>query len=442
MTEATRTPFAAAFRVDGRATLFVVILLLALVSLAPFSDLSTVDSAELGEGKDIWTYAAFAILAATAGMAVWRSDRPAIQSLQNPSYLALAAWIGVSCLTSQDPTTSIKRAAMLSFVVICAGSLFLLPRDRSQLARLLSFTALVVVGLSYFGVIFLPQYAIHQAMDLTEPLLAGDWRGSFAHKNLASAVFSVLAFVGLFVGSERRFEGLLIFVLAILFVVASGGKSSLGICVVTIMVSYLAARTQNIALWLALVFSPLALLNLLGVGSVVWPSLSELSAALPLDNSFTGRTDVWSFALPKAGDALLVGHGFLAFWNTDALRYGMEQTTTWAGFAAHAHNGYLDAVLSMGLPGLFLTIVAFVVKPASDIRRVLARSHEPALCLLFMQIWLFSLYLNALESFFFDRASPSWIAFLFAVFGAHYLARFRIVDWSGNWLGESRRTSV
>jgi O-antigen ligase len=427
MTSAATTFSPPSSPIDWRGALFIAILAVGLVSFAPFPDLSAIESAQLTQGNDFWIYVAFTVLAVASGLAVWRTDKPALKSLMTPSYLALAGWIGVSCLTSQDPTTSIKRAALLGFVVICTASLFLLPRNRDDLTRLLSWIALLILALSYLGVVFFPQYAIHQAADLNEPQLAGDWRGLFGHKNMASAVFSVLAFFGLFVRWERRFVGWLIFILSIVFVIASGGKSSIGICALTIVVSFLAARANNIVLWVAIVFSPLAALNLLGVGSVLWPALSEYSAMLPLDASFTGRTDVWSFALPKAAESLLFGHGFLAFWNTEALRYGMEQTTTWAGGAAHAHNGYLDAIISMGLPGLFLTLAALVIKPVRDFRRGLALNDEPALTLLFMQIWLFSLYLNCFESFFFDRANPSWIALLFALFGAHYLAEFRIV---------------
>jgi O-antigen ligase len=175
-----------------------------------------------------------------------------------------------------------------------------------------------------------------------------------------------------------------------------------------------------------LVGAPVAGLNLLGIGSVIFPAVGSLIAALPLDSSFTGRADIWSFALPKALETPIFGHGFSAFWNTAAMMYGSESSYEWASQASHAHNGYLDAVLSMGFPGLFLVIAAFVIRPALDIRRALARGEEPALTLLFQQTWMFTLYLSAFESVFFNRAHPSWVTFLFAVFGLHYLAGFKV----------------
>nr|WP_255608627.1 O-antigen ligase [Methylosinus sp. Sm6] len=410
-----------------RAALFCAILLVAWITFKPFSDLASPDTLELADGRDVELYAAFGLMAAASAFFVWRSDRAGLASLATPFNLALAGWIAVTCVASADPTTSLKRVVMQICAAVCCLALFLLPRDRAELARLVGLVALVIVGLSYFGVLFLPELSIHQATDIGEPQLAGDWRGLFGHKNISSAVFSILSFVGLFVlRAGRPTEGWLIFVLSLVFVFASGGKSSTAICLTTILLSFVAARVRNGALWWMIVVTPLALLTVFGLGSVVFPQMKALAAALPLDASFTGRIDIWTFAVPKALEKPIFGHGLGAFWNTAELRFGGDDTNVWAGNAAHAHNGYLDAVLAVGLPGLVLLIAALIVQPAGDARRVLARGDEPALALMFLQIWMFGLYLNALETIYFDRANPSWIAFLFAVFGLRYLAEFKI----------------
>jgi len=420
----TQTPTA----LDARAALFVAILLVAWTSFPPFPDLGTNDSVSVGDGTFVLIYAAFAMMGSVAAVMIWRTDGPALRCLLTPSYMALAIWIGFTCVTSQDAGASLKRLIMLGFVTICCAALALLPRNRDQFALLLALVASIIIFLCYFGVIFAPQYSIHQATDLGEPQLAGDWRGLFGHKNIASAVFSILSFVGIFVlRAGRPVVGSTIFVLSIIFVLASGGKSSIGICLATIVASFLATCTSDVMLWSLIVFAPLVLLNVLGVGSVLSPTIASLAAGLPMDATFTGRTDIWAFAAAKASETLVFGHGMGAFWGSQALLFGPEQSTVWAGGAAHAHNGYLDAVISMGLPGLVATVAALVVQPARDVRRAFARGDEPALALLFLQIWIFSLYLNSLESFFFDRGHPSWVALLFAIFGMRYLSTFRVL---------------
>ncbi|MBV9064736.1 MAG: O-antigen ligase family protein, partial [Methylobacteriaceae bacterium] len=226
----------------------------------------------------------------------------------------------------------------------------------------------------------------------------------------------------------HRQAGIGIAAASAIFVLFSGGKSSTLLCALAALLSLAIWRAQGRFVWFLLIAAPLILLNLFGPGSVIFPEIASSLASLPVDATFTGRTDVWRFALAHVSDHLAIGHGFSAFWNTASLRFGIEDNTIWAGNASHAHNGYLDAVLSMGLPGLALTLIAFVIAPARDLYRGRHRAADPALTLMLMQIWLFGVYLSSLESFFFDRSNAIWITFLFAVFTIRYVAMFRVSE--------------
>ena len=98
----------------------------------------------------------------------------------------------------------------------------------------------------------------------------------------------------------------------------------------------------------------------------------------------------------------------------------------WAAHAAHSHNGYLDTTLAMGVPGLALLIAVLVIAPLRNFQAADRGGNNGPLAMVLLRIWLFGLYLSSLESFFFDRADPIWFTFLVAVFGLHYLARFRV----------------
>ena len=81
----------------------------------------------------------------------------------------------------------------------------------------------------------------------------------------------------------------------------------------------------------------------------------------------------------------------------------------------------------MGLPGLVLLIVVLVIVPLAELPgRPIAAAMAGRWRWRCLRIWLFGLYLSSMESFFLDRADPTWITFLLAVFGLHYLARFRV----------------
>jgi O-antigen ligase len=174
-----------------------------------------------------------------------------------------------------------------------------------------------------------------------------------------------------------------------------------------------------------MLLTPLLVLLLLGVGTIMSEGLAEIAKMLPLDSSFTGRTEIWEFSLQSLRLRLATGYGFEAFWGTDAIR-NVPQGMEWAEYASHSHNGYLDTALSMGLPGLSLLIVVLVIVPLRNFQAADRGGNNGPLTMALLRIWLFGLYLSSLESFFLDRADPTWFTFLLAVFGLHYLARFRV----------------
>ena len=409
-----------------RGVLLLAAVLLAWISLHAFESLGTPASLELSSGKDGLTYLCFFVLAAAAVLLAGSRGLAALRALGTGPMLALGGWLVVTSLISDDPGTSLKRLVLTGLVVTLAASPMLLADSQTQLARLLATAMTIVLVLCYGGVLLVPDLAVHQATDLGEPLLAGDWRGTFSHKNDAAAVLSLFVFLGLFVArSGARAWGFGLAGAALLFMLFAGGKSALALVGLTLAIVALARRCGSNRLRVAVLLAPALVLNMVGVGTVLLPALAAVVHALPVDASFTGRTDVWAFAIDNLPGHLLFGHGFEAFWNTASTRFGGEDDG-WAATAAHAHNGYLDAVVNTGLPGLALVLLAFVVQPLRDLFAAERRAADPALLTMLQQIWLFTISLSAMETIFFDRTGPSWFTFLFAVFGLRYAASFRL----------------
>ena len=215
----------------------------------------------------------------------------------------------------------------------------------------------------------------------------------------------MMLFLGIYIASSGLWTaGLASVAMALVFLVNAGGKSALALGVFTFVLSSLTAVIRSFWLRAIVLLSPLVLLNMLSVGTVMSARLAAIAEAMPFDTSFTGRTEIWIFALQSLQPRLALGYGFAAFWGTGANRStpeGME----WAATVAHSHNGYLDTALAMGLPGLVLLIAVLVIMPSHAVNPLQG--------------------LAAFESFFLDRADPIWFTFLIAVFGLHYLARFR-----------------
>jgi O-antigen ligase len=305
----------------------------------------------------------------------------------------------------------------------------LLPRSQRELMHWFTTAALALLAICYLGILLAPDLSIHLATDPQEPGLAGNWRGAFGHKNQAAAIMVMVLFLGVYIiRSGLWICGAAIIALASLFLLYSAGKSSLTLCFAVLLLTSVTSVIRPFWFRAIILLTPLVLLNLLSVGTVMFEGLAGVSKLLPFDSTFTGRTDIWAFALQSLHARLLTGYGFASFWGSSAIQ-NLPEGKEWAGFAAHSHNGYLDTALGMGLPGLALLILVLVIVPLRNFQKADEGGNNGPLAMMLLRIWLFGLYLSAMESFFLDRSDPLWFTFLMAVFGLHYLARFRAAKY-------------
>jgi O-antigen ligase len=408
-----------------RGAVFVGALLLAWVTLRPFEDLSTMQIGDVTTGNEVMTYAAFGGLAVLAVALAMRDNIRGLKTLLSPAFVLFTGWLCLTVVLSFDPSTSIRRFTLSACVVAVAAALPLLAKSRHELMRWFSIATLALLAICYLGILLAPHLSIHQATDLQEPQLADNWRGSFGHKNMAAAMMAMLLFIGIYlIRAGGWIAGVTVVGLSSLFLVYSAGKSSLSLCFAVLLLSSLTSVVRSFWLRAVMLLTPLVLLNLLSVGTVMSESLAEIARQLPLDSSFTGRLDIWTFAVQSLQGRLATGYGFASFWGSSAIQ-NLPEGKEWAAYASHSHNGYLDSTLGMGLPGLVLLMAAIVVKPLRDFQGADEGGNNGPLAMVFLRIWLFGLYLSSMESFFLDRADPLWFTFLVAMFGLHYLARFR-----------------
>ncbi|MBW7972432.1 O-antigen ligase [Bradyrhizobium sp. BR 10289] len=412
----------------ARCLIVVAALLLVLVTLDPFPDLRNPDVATVVGGRMALNYVAFGLLAAVAVLFVAAADAPALKSLVTPLHLGLVGWMLINIAFSESRGVSMQRFALAASVTSLAVVLPLLPPTQRSFNLCLGGAALVLLILCYLGVVLAPQYSIHTALDITEPQLAGDWRGSFGHKNVASPVMTILVYVGIYLSAVGSFVmGPAIALLAGVFLIFTGGKTSSVLCLAIYALASLVYVTPSLWLKRVICFAPLIVMNLLTVGSVLSPALGSATRLLRVDPTFTGRSDIWEFALAAVAEKPIIGHGYAAFWD-DVTERETAKGSEWAVTAAHSHNSYLDLAITIGLPGLLLVVLIFVLAPLRNFQAVQAHNRSNALGKLFLTIWLFGLYFGTTETFLLERQNPVWFMFAMAVAGLHFLARFQCVE--------------
>jgi O-antigen ligase len=399
------------------ALLFVGTFLYCWVSLSPFGDLSRLEggSPALDQLMALGLAAIAMGFAASAGLG---------KELLRPRWMIVLAfaWLAATSLGAPEIGTALRRLFVAGLFCVNASLFLLLPRDRQHFAALLALCVGSVIALCYLGVIAMPGRAIHQASDVVEPQLAGDWRGLFDHKNIAAPAMVVLVFFSLYLAKRwSAAGGLLLAALAFVFLYQTNGKSALGLMPLSLMLAWLLEKRPG--------FGTVALLmvligfNLMTVGAAFEPAIRDFVAGLGIDATFTARADVWNLALTAILERPWTGYGFQSFWQTETLLASEAATETWAVNAAHAHNAYLDMLLDGGVIAFTLLVTWLVILPLRDIGRAYSRGADASLTRLYARIWVFGLLVACLESNFFTYIGPMWFSLLVAIFGLNLQGR-------------------
>ncbi|APG95038.1 O-antigen ligase family protein [Sinorhizobium americanum] len=406
-------------RVRVGAFLFMAMFLFLWVSITPYVDLTgeAILDPSAGNSNRLNQILALLLSAGILGYGLLHPMRDII--LQPRLLLAiLYFWFLLVSLVSAHPMLGIKGIVLSTIMTVNASIYLLLPASERHFAKMLGIGSLIMLGFAYYGILFKPTLAIHQASELREPMNAGLWRGHFPHKNSAASAMVLAAFFGLFVASAwSRITGLAIFALSFLFLVNTGGKTSTAMLPAILMLGWLFEKMRPLRG--LIVVGGVGLFNLFAVGSAVFRPLGEFISGLGIDATFTNRSDIWRFAFSALAERPLTGYGFRAFWQTEELVYSGGSVETWAVAAANGHNSYLDIALTTGFPGLLLTLVWLVLLPLRDISRIAPDREKAPLTRLYIRIWLYTIFHAGLETLFFEGGSFVWFTFVFALYGLH-----------------------
>jgi O-antigen ligase len=293
----------------------------------------------------------------------------------NPLLVAVFALPLLSVAWSVDPGTTFRRAAALAMTGIFCIYIAQRLSPEDFLRRLL--LALFVGGV--FSLLYTaldPQQAIEHSMINT-----GSWKGVYGHKAILGRIAAVAVTVSVYVRPRHWWEQPMRWATIAIFLflsIESQSRASWLMMMGGFAFMFLIAVLRNkrlssgikLTITLALGFAVLAAAAL---------SFDFIIAQMGRDDTFSGRTSLWTgaIAVAKATHPIL-GAGYRAFW-TDAGAGGVrEYVLDWARLPTHAHNGYLDVWLDLGVLGVLLFAVFIVVTVFRLARRVLREPGEPA----------------------------------------------------------------
>jgi O-antigen ligase len=363
---------------------------------------------------------------------VLRLDKlPALLARVWPMFV-LFGWFAVTTLWAIDPAAS-NRRLFLYFVnlLICVAIIVGLPDER-LLHRTLAQACAIIILIDLFSWAFL--YKI----SMTELGLAAIHN----HKNtLGSMMLFSVGVITPYALSRPTFGGKVFWwaMVASCFalLVVSQSKTSLALALVGMIVGPVFV---NLSIWRKDVLTGLATLIgavLMGVvfGWLLYCAYARLDPLAPFAKvTFTQRTDVWKFVIEEWLKRPWQGVGFASFWDVDPAVQPSKQTDYW--FAQpesptnEAHNGYLDILVSTGIPGLMLAmgllinwiVQAFILMRYS--RKPLAETDGP-LKYYSVFLFLFPVFFfvhNLMESSFFTANAPYGFIILLVGLGIDWRA--------------------
>ncbi|KSV89062.1 O-antigen ligase [Sinorhizobium sp. GL28] len=410
-------------RVRVGTMLFMATFLFFWITTTPFIDLTgaAVLDPSAGNSNRLNQIVSLALF---AGMFAYGLAHPMRGIILQPRPLltVLYIWFLFVSAISAYPMFGIKGTVLAVMVTINASIYLLLPASERHFAKMLGIGTLFMLAVAYYGILFKPTLAIHQASELREPMNAGLWRGHFPHKNSAAAAMVIAAFFGLFVMNVwSRLAGLAIVILSFNFLLHTGGKTSTAMLPAIVLLAWVFERIRFLRI--PIVIGGVGLFNLFAVGSAVFKPLSDFVTELGIDATFTNRADIWRFAFTALAEQPITGYGFKAFWQTSELVNSGGSIETWAVAAANGHNSYLDIALTTGFPGLLLTVIWLLVLPLRNIARLAPAVEHSHLTRLYIRVWLYTIFNAGLESLFFEGGNLLWFTFLFSLYGLHLQSR-------------------
>jgi len=381
--------------VSPSAIVVLLLFLLVLIGLQPLSH--TPPKVLLTGGGDVPRQVAYSLVfLATLGVSgVLRNPR---RILVLPISLTLTlTWFLLSVTWAIDPDVSIRRLALTAMIIL---TVFLSVRTTGaeRTVSLVRLVLMLVLVLNYLAVAVAPE-AIHQAAEMGEPGLVGDWRGILAHKNFTGPICAFTIIFYLFgPGKIRPWLKLMVIAASAYFLYRTGSKTSEGALGLGLAVGMLFKlhRPKYRALILpaiAIVLSATVLLGQKYIGVLIEPYTRQ--------DAFTGRGQIWPVLLRYATDHPTLGAGYGSFWNIGKNSPVYLYSKSWVTGLGNGHSGYLDILVATGLPGLILAVNAAIVAPTT--RLLSSLTLDPRMGSLLLASLVFSAVHNATETTLFER---------------------------------------
>ncbi|MED4157534.1 O-antigen ligase [Shouchella clausii] len=331
----------------------------------------------------------------------------------------------ISVLWSVNPIVTVQRVATILGTTIFG--LFLgFTFSLKQIIKILSVSFVFIIMMTFIAVLFYP----HQGLFLDHRGVT--WQGVFPHKNWLGRYMVLGAGVYMFIIllSERKLTKLISFLLicislGILFMTGSTTSYIILLAIFVLLPLFSGFKLKG-NLFLSMSSFVLAATTLLAI--LILDRLNSILELFGRDLTFTGRTDIWSATLHMVSIRPF-GYGYGAFWNNwdgpSAMVYQMIGRDT----APHAHNGFIDLMLNVGILGLLVFIIGYVHALLNSIKYIRQEKDPVSFWIMFYLVYF--IFINIAESNIMVHNNLFWVLYVTVIAYLSVKKKFKPTFGSG-----------
>lgn len=295
-----------------------------------------------------------AIYGATLFLLIARHQGSIRAALRDPLVWLLAGIALMSFLWSDYSSVSLTKG--ITTLQTTFFGLYMASRFSSkQQLQMLAWVLGIIAVFSLLFTLGFPGAAIETGAN------PGSWRGPFVQKNVLARIVVLGAIVFLLLALESRRNRYWLWGglgLCVLLILLTGSKTALLLFLVIVLLLPLYKALR----WADTKLIPLLITLVLVCGSLavlVTGNWENLLLGLGRDPTLSGRTDLWELAIELIAKRPWLGYGYQGFWQDGG---GAEIIWKAEGYKPpHAHNGFVNITLDLGLIGLFLFLLTIAV---------------------------------------------------------------------------------
>ncbi len=302
-------------------------------------------------------------------------------------------------------------AVWKEFIPMFLLSLYLASRFTLEQQFKITLLALVIVFLQSVALaIAMPDVGLH-----TDGPFVGSWRGVFTQKNQFGA-HSTITMIALFMlanyAENKQRWALILFGGCFGALLVSSSVTAFALSFVGLMLTVFYRRFA----WLgkrSVLLGSLFVLVAISFFYILFSNWVNILDYFDKDPTLSTRTLIWHLVInSKIPGSPYLGYGRGIFWNSPSLTVGFESAAYHV--PAHAHNGFLDIILDVGLIGFSLFCITWFM---TYVRAARLAYDRKAAAYLWPLVFLSMLILfNIFESYLARLTTLYWILFIALAF--------------------------